>query len=288
MELITRDMPLDYTLIDSSDYHYGALNCSRDAIRAMIDKVATKRNYFLANKGDSIEAITPDDKRFASCSADVKNNLLTPQQQADALITDFLPIRKKIVAWGHGNHEYKLINTADFGKYIAGQLGVPYGSVAYKFIAAHKGETMHKFYLTHGYGSLPRGAKDPIQREANVKAALRRKLENTGHADCIYMSMGHTHQLITVNPTIENQLYLTDDGNNLKQHYRVQEKQNKAHISPDSRWFGCSGSFLKLYSPPGSHAIGYAEVAMYGPGEIGWLEVHVQGGQVVAVEKVVA
>lgn len=281
-------MPLDYTLIHFSDMHYGALNCARDAIRAMIDKGQRKRNYFFANGGDSIEAILPNDKRYASCSVDIKNNLMTPQAQYNAIVQDFWPVRRKIVAWGHGNHEFKLINASDYGKEIADKLKIPYGSVAYKFIATHKGTILHKFFITHGYGSLPRGAKDPIQRKANIEAALRQKLVNTKQGDCIYMGMGHIHQLIVVPPTVENDLYLTDDGHSLKQHYRVLEEQNKTYISPDSRWYGASGSFLKLYTPPGSHAIGYGEVAMYGPSELGWLELHVQAGQLVSVEKIVA
>ena len=113
MELIKRVMPRDYVLIDSSDYHYGSLNCSRDKIKEMVAKVVSKRNYFLVNKGDSIEAILPNDKRYASCGMAIKEGLLTPAQQADAVVKDFMPIKDKIIAWGFGNHEYKLLNTMD-------------------------------------------------------------------------------------------------------------------------------------------------------------------------------
>ena len=288
MELIRRQMPMDYVLCDTSDYHRGSINHHRDGLLQLIDKVARKKNYFLTNKGDSIEAILPNDKRYATCNVEFKENLLTPADQAESLIKDFMPIRKKIVAWGHGNHEYKLINTQDFGRYIAAQLGVPYGCVSYKFIATDKaGKIMHKFFMTHGSGSLPKGAKDPIQRMANRKAQLRRMLENTGHADCVVKSMGHTHQLLVVEPTVTDQLYLTDDGTRVKQHYNVRSAQDIDYIPPDSCWYVNTGSFLKLYTPPGSCAIGYGEIAMYGPAEMGWAEIHVQGGQVVHVEKVV-
>ena len=289
MELIKHVMPRDYVLIDSSDYHYGALNCSRDKIKEMINKVATKKNHFLVNKGDSIEAILPNDKRYASCSIDVRENLLTPAQQADAVVKDFYPIRKKIIGWGFGNHEYKLLNTMDFGRYIAAQLQVPYGTYAFKFTAVDKDHNlMHKMFFTHGYGSINSCAKDDIQKAANRKASLRHKLCKAGFGDCIYMSCGHTHQLLVVEPTVEHKLFLTDDGGKIRQHYHVQAEQNVQYIPPDSRWYGCSGSFLKLYSEPGSFAISYAEVAGYEPSEIGWLEVHVQDGKVVKVEKVVA
>lgn len=289
MELIKRTMPRDYVLIDSSDYHYGSLNCSRDKIRAMVDKVATRKNHFLVNKGDSIEAILPNDKRYASCGIDVKESLLSPAQQADAVVKDFMPIRDKIVAWGFGNHEYKLLNTMDFGRYIAAQLQVPYGTYAFKFTAMDKQQRlMHKMFFTHGYGSINSCVKDDIQKMANRKASLRHKLCKSGFGDCVYMSCGHTHQLMVVEPTAEHKLYLTDDGHGIKQHYYTLIDQRASYIPPDNRWYGCSGSFLKLYSEPGSYAISYAEVAGYEPSEIGWLEVHVQDGEVVSVEKIIA
>lgn len=287
MELIKKQMPADYVLIDSSDYHYGSLNCCREKIGQMIEKVATNKNHFLVNKGDSIEAILPNDKRYASCNMDIKENLLTPVQQADAVVKDFMPIRNKIIGWGFGNHEYKLLNTMDFGRYIAAQLNVPYGAYAFKFTATNKNdEVMHKFFFTHGYGTINSNAKDDIQRLANKKANLKNKMCKSGFSDCIYMSCGHTHQLLKVDPTIEDKLFLTDNGTNITQEYHVLTQQNASYIPPDSRWYGCSGSFLKLYSNPGTYAINYAEVAGYEPAEIGWLEVHVRDHKVVAVEKI--
>lgn len=288
MELIKKQMPRDYVLIDSSDYHYGSLNCCREKIRHMIDKVATKKNHFLINKGDSIEAILPNDKRYLNCNMDIKENLLSPAQQADAVIKDFSPIKDKIVGWGFGNHEYKLLNTMDFGRYIAAQLNVPYGAYSFKFSAYDKNnELMHKMFFTHGYGNINSNAKDDIQRLANKKALLKNKLCKSGFGDCIYMSMGHTHQLIVVDPTVEDKLFFTDDGNGIKQHYHVMTPQNSSYIPPDSRWYGCSGSFLKLYTNPGTYAINYAEVAGYEPSEIGWIEIYVQDGNVVEVQKII-
>jgi hypothetical protein len=144
---------------------------------------------------------------------------------------------------------------------------------------------MHKFYFTHGNGSLPKGAKDPIQRKANRKAAIRRKLEETGISDCIVMSFGHTHYLEVVEPTVHDALYITDDGHNHKQHYQVPSVQNADYIPPDSRWYCNTGSFRKLYTPSGSHIVDYGEVAMYGPTELGCIKITVEDRQVVKVEK---
>ena len=173
-------------------------------------------------------------------------------------------------------------------KYICDSLGLHYGAAAAKVRVSINGELAHKFYFTHGRGSLPRGAKDPIQREANVKAALKSKLEGTGHADCIYMSCGHFHRLIKVDPTIGQEITLVDDGTELQQVKRYHLDQAAGYIPVEARFFGCSGSFLKLYSPPGSGAISYGEMAMYGPCELGWLEATIKGGRMVGLEKVLS
>ncbi len=287
MELIYREMPLDYEFFDMSDLHYGPLNHHREAVLEVIEMVRKKRNRFLWVKGDAVDAIDPSDKRFASVSVEIRNGWRNAQDHADQVIKDFEPVRKKILAWLIGNHEYKMINTFNIGTHICKQLRVPYGGVICKFGATHKGEVQHKFLLLHGNGSLPHGAKDPIQREANRKAALKRKLDKLGHTDCIYKSLGHNHQLLFVEPTIHNELMLTDDGKRLHQQYRYAVPQDSAYIPNDCCWYGSSGSFLKLYSDPGIGAIGYGEIAGYEPAEIGCLKGTVQGGQLVNIEKVV-
>ena len=286
MELIKTTLPKDCEIYDTSDYHYGALNCNREGLKEIIEMVRSKRSRFLINKGDSIDAVLPNDKRYASCAMDYRDMLLSPEQQADAIIHDFMPIRRKILAWGHGNHEFKLINTHDYGRYIARQLQVPYGAVMFKIRYEDKdGNLLFKTFHAHGRGKVPAGAKDPIQRDANRKAWLKRTLEGLS-GDCIYMSMGHGHHLINVDPTTQDQLYITDDGEHLRQNYRTNSKQNSQYIAPESRWYSMTGGFLKLFSPPGSQAIGYGEMAMYTPAEVGCTKIVVQGGQVVQVEKV--
>ena len=284
MELIYREMPKDYTLIYSSCVHMGAFNHYADGFAEQIRRLKERKNYFLANLGDNIEAKMPHSNHFSGETL----TILKPLEQADEFVERLRPVAKKIVAIGYGNHEAALINYGNIGKHIAEKLKVPFGSVHYKFCATDRnGKVMHKLYGHHGYGSLPKGAKDPIQREANQKAALRRKLEATGHADCVAMIMGHTHQLITVKPTTTQQLFLTDDGRHVKQHYNVMSPQNAEYIPPDSRWYGNAGSLRKSITPTGLQIADYAEVAMYAPSEMGWLEVHVQRGQVVDMEKVV-
>lgn len=278
-------MPPDYTMLHISDIHLGALNHSSDALNSMIHAVKSERDCYVMEGGDTIEAILPHDvKRFSLETLSIPQ----PLEQVKAAIKTLKPIADRIVSKGYGNHEHKLISFGNIGKLIAEGLNVSYGGVCYKFVALRKGKPVHKFFIHHGYGSLPKGAKDPIQRKANIQAAIRRKLENTGHADCIYMGFGHTHYLDVVQPTATDNLYLTDNGKGIKQHYRVMTKQDSDFIPPDSRWYGNSGSFRRTLTTPGLEVTDYAEIGMFAPSELGWIKIRVEDCKVVSVEKVIA
>lgn len=287
MELIYRDMPLDYEFYDTSDAHYGPLNCHREAFLEVIAQVKAKPDRYIWHKGDGVDCVTPGDKRYATVSADVRTGWRNPQDHADQFIKDVMPVRDRFITYMVGNHEYHLINTFDVAYHICTALGIPWGGVVCKFIPTHKGKVLHKCLLWHGRGSLPKGAKDPIQREGNRKAALKNKLMALKHTDCIYNSMGHAHQLLIVEPTVDQEIMLTNTRSGLKQQRRHHTNQTADYIPPEARYYGCSGSFLKLYSKPGQRAIGYGEIAGYEPAEIGCLKGYVQGGKLVHVEKVV-
>lgn len=279
-------MPDDFVICDMSDFHLGSPNCAEETLEEVVQHIADNKNWYVIFKGDAIEAILPNDKRYLHSA--VKDGLQSPKQQADRVVEIFRPIRDRILSWGIGNHELKLWNTMDFGRYIADELGVPYGAYNFKIhFNDSKGKLMFKTYHTHGMGGLQSNAKDHIQYEANRKAGLKHKLAKSGHSDVIYMSRGHDHQLIVVDPTAEDQLYLTDDGQGIHQHYRVSPAQNSDYIPPDSRWYATTGSFRKLYSKPGSCVIDYGEVVGYAPSEIGFAMVNVFNKQIADVRKVV-
>lgn len=283
MELISRVMPADYTLIDTGDWHLGNVNAHMGGIRECIERLKHP-DTFVVLKGDLLDSILPNDKRYAHCSV----NIPTPMASLDLLTELLQPVRDKILAVMLGNHEYKLINTLNVAWELAKRLDAPYGGYACKFISLdEKHKVRHKMFLTHGYGSLPAGAKDVIQRKANRESALKRRLEGTGHTDCIVMSMAHVHQLMAVNPTINSEVMLTDNGKKIKQQYRVATKQSLDYIPSEARYYGCSGSMLKTNTEPGVGALAYSEVFMYGPSEMGWLEWKIKGGEVVGCKRVV-
>jgi hypothetical protein len=116
-----------------------------------------------------------------------------------------------------------------------------------------------------------------------MEASLKKHMSNLKVYDCVYQSMGHAHKLIIVEPTVTREVILTSTPSGLKQNYKSQVKQNMSEISPESRWYVCSGSFLKTFSQPGH--LSYAELAQYGPCEIGCAEIIVQDGEITEVKK---
>ena len=286
MELLKASLPESCQIYLTSDYHYGALNASKTSLHKIVADVARNKTSFLCNLGDSIECILPNDKRFSMAAMDFQGKLMTPEAQADAIVEEFYPIKNKILCWMMGNHEHKIVNTVNIARRIAKDLGVPYGSAVCKLHLTFQKQPTIKFFLAHGSSALTSNAKDDIQRMANIQASLKLKLQRLA-GDCVGMFCGHGHQLITVNPTAESQLYLTDDGKQLHQHYRASAEQHASYIPPESRYYGMTGSFLRLFSPPGSESVSYGEMALYNPTEIGCLVAVIRRGQLVALEKVV-
>lgn len=290
MELIRREMPQNYRLIDTGDWHIGSVNFHEDGVRKLVKQIQDSPDLFIVLKGDLIEGISPQDKRYNLRSID--DRFKTAQDQAEFCTELLKPIKEKIIGITIGNHELKCINTYDVIKHICQTLKLDnwmeiYGAGIFKFIALNNGKVAHKMLFCHGKKMLPQGAKDPIQRKANQMAAQKRILEELGHADCVYTSQGHHHRLLAVKPTVENQLYLTDDGKKIKAKYRVLHRQNADYIPAESRFFCGTGSYRKSLCEPGSGAIDYAELLQVGPAELGHIEIIIQDSEVVDAREVV-
>ena len=276
MELISKVMPSDYEIIHASDLHLGPLTCYKQGIRDMVNYVKQMPNTYLVFTGDACDAVTPSDKRYVHASMDREEWVMTPQQQADKVIELFDPIRDRILLWGLGNHEHAMLNIFDIAGYIADNLGVPWGGAEAKFTARFaNGRVAHKFFFAHGYGSLPKGAKDPIQRKANRRASLKQKMIDTC-TDAIYHGCGHFHQDVLAKPTVGDEILLTDDGKEIIQEARYFAKQNVDYIPPECRWYACSPGFLKTFTPTGIRAISYSEMRMYPPTRLGWLRLVIE------------
>ncbi len=274
MELLSKTLPKTHNLILASDLHDGSVLFRRDSAKAIVSRVQSEPDTFIALGGDLIEAICVDDKRYQSATTEEPIPLVQAQNVIDLL----RPISDKILFILGGNHEWALHKFGDIAKFICEQLGVFYGTYTCKCsIRDEKNRQMYKLFYTHGAGSIKSTADDPLRREANMKLQLKQKLKNKA-ADCELMCMGHTHKLIVAEPM--NSLYLTDDGKKLKQNYTGPGAG--AYIPPDLRWYANTGSLMKLYAQGTS---GYAERFGLDPVELGFVEVIVKEGRIQSVEK---
>lgn len=266
----------NFNLYLFSDAHAGSTLFYRKGFMKFVNTVKKDSLGVAIDLGDAIEAIMTDDKRYTDDTA--KHPI--PLKQANDYIEMVRPIKNKIIVRLNGNHEQKLHRFGNLAQYICSQLDIPYGTFTAKVLFTDKktGQLMFKAFVTHGFRSITNQAHDPIQREANMKARLKRLLmEKSG--DCVLMAMGHTHKLVIAEPT--KKLWLSDDGSQIRQRYTHSEGD---FIHQDHRWFVNTGSFLKLYMEGVS---GYAEMFGYDPVQLGFIKVLVRRGSIQSIEKVV-
>jgi hypothetical protein len=289
MEVVTSALPKsgNASIYLAGDFHYGALTCSRSSIRQMVAAIANEKDALLVLMGDLIEAITPEDRRWKTTSVAWQDKLYTPEEQAIAIVKDLAPLKGRIPVILAGNHEWKLMNVVCFSSQIAKELNSEYGGSSAVVHFEWNGKSAFRIHVMHGGWVPSSNAKDVVQADANMRATLKMKLQDQV-GDCIAHFIGHGHRLLLQPPTAHRHLYITTTkAGKINQNYKVAPVQHANYLHPDTRWFGMCGSFLKLYSPPGSKSIGYAEMFGYRPTEIGCLRAVVKAGQLVHVEKLV-
>ena len=264
------------------DLHVGSLLHSSHSFKEAIHMVLSEKNNYVCLMGDLIEAIAVDDKRFYPETAD--ETMLTPITQAKEVVRQLMPIRDRILLVLEGNHEVKLQRIGNITRdFICSELfnsDELYGTYSSKLIVKDKkGNLMYKLYLTHGFGTLNSTADDPIRRESNMRLSLKRRLQYKA-ADCLLMACAHTHQLVTVDPIKE--LYLVDDGEELKQKYTHAGSEDLC-IPESLRYYCNTGSFLKTFHLGASS---YSERFGYNPTEIGFIKIEIQDKKIIGVTKV--
>jgi len=242
------------------------------------------RNNYGAESGDEIEAIMVDDRRYSPEKLKPKENEPAeplPLTQAKNAIAKRRGVAKRLLYMLEGNHNRSLWRFGNLTAYIADELGVEFGTYTVKLtVRSEDGGLMYKVFHTHGSRSITSTADDPKRRKTNMELILKRQLKFKA-GDCAVMVKGHAHKLLVAKP--EADLFLTDDGRKVKQNY-TKWGQTERYIHPDARWYGCSGSLLRLY---GDGISGYAEVGEYDPVEIGCLVLIVRDRQIMELRKVV-
>lgn len=284
MELLSYKLPLDWNLFLFGDDHEGAALRHDDGWNHMVDMMHSKydglpasRNYGV-DHGDIIEAIQTDDFRYEHHET---KEALTLDQIYNA-VKHRHPIRKKLLCVIDGNHPFKLHRFGKITAHVCKELNVPFGTWSCKLTYNDlKGKIQFKHFATHGYGSISSVADDPERRRVNMRLSLKRKLKHK-FGDVLLASMGHTHKLLRAKPSED--LFITDNGEELEQHYTGAPLRTEGFIHPDFRWYVNTGSFLKLF---GDGFAGYAERAGYDPIELGLSVVKIRRGTITDIDRVI-
>lgn len=280
MFLTTTTLPNDHNWFIFGDKHDGSMLSSESGWQCLVDMMHSKydgcRNNFGVDGGDMIEGIIPNDPRFRA--GQMKEDQVL--NQIKSAIARRRPIAKLLKVILQGNHEESLWRFGDIAKQISEELGVPYGTASTKItVLDGKEHLMYKIFDTHGRRSITSTADDPKRRKANLELTLKRQLKFKA-GDCAVMIKHHVHKLLVCKP--DSELYLTDNGKRIEQNY-THWGQGEQYIHPDARWYGCAGSFLKLY---GEDTSGYAELAEYDPVELGFLVLKVRDRKIVSLDPV--
>jgi len=293
-EFIRHDMPEDFDLVLCGDHHVGALAFREAAWLKVVEWIANRRvkiPRFWGHQGDIVEGKLIDSPHFNPESLRPKQTNI--KQQADYWLDINKPIFPYLLWQTQGNHDRYLKRNFDVMEYVMKDrldmyevLGGPQ-----TWVQLRPGLNLHSF---HGRRSLPKGAKDPLQRPGNQKAWLKCELEQLA-GDCVIMCMGHTHACIIVEP-IEQYTLLSDpdEGGDVQGHFFVEPNAmlgESLYVPKESRWYVNTGTFRASGFFGAKHdkrgASDYAEEAGYRPMPTSYALAKVRGGQVVSIEKII-
>ena len=267
-------------IYDLSDMHVGSLAFHEKAFIKIRDKIKRDKSALVKFNGDATEGKTIDSPHFNP--EGLKPGKLNIHNQCDYFVELWKPIANKTILFGEGNHDMYLSKDFDVTGYMAKELGISEVRGGYQtLLDINEGElVLHNW---HGRPTMPRGAKDPIQREANQKAWLKRVFEGLASAHAHYM--GHTHKCLITPPT--EKYALLRSGENVKgrffteQEYKIDGEQ---WIPPDARWYVNTGTFRRTgmfgYTD-------YSEIAGYAPVPIACTKTEVRNGKIADIKKII-
>lgn len=245
-----------FTLYPLGDCHLGSANSDRKKLARLVERIAADPTARWLGMGDIVEAIAPDDKRWAPDDLDEDVTLLRQKHIADYYVYKiaelFAPIIDKCWGVNDGNHEerfgaryYTGLNQRVLDKLGRPELYGEWSSITrVVFEDANNHRTALKVYQQHGWqAGRKKGAK------VNNLDDLMGYIE-----DCHIYLVAHSHErLITTktklgtNPTFTNLRAYDAYG---------------AH----------TGSFLRTYQ---LGKVGYAERRSYPPTSLGPVWFHI-------------
>jgi len=250
-------------------------------IHMMLSEYRGCKNNYALDLGDPIEAIQVDDPRYHYSTVNPKTPL--PMLQMYQAIKHRKPIAHLILGMNESNHPRKLWRFGPITETICNELKIPFATWSSKYILRDsRGQLMYKVYTTHGRLAINSRARDPKQRRLTNELTLKNQLSPM-MADCIIQAKAHIHKIINCHP--ESELYMTDDGDKIKQGYTQDGEidQTASYIHPDNRYYIAVGSFLRLY---GEGVSGYAEIAEYPPIELGFQIAYIRNKHVQGIDPI--
>lgn len=284
MQLITRPIQPNTNIFLFGDDHEGTRAKYDDGVKELIDTISTSYdgikpdNQIGIHHGDIVEAIMMDDKRYDPANTKESSIL----QQIDNAGDTYYPIRNQLVTMLDGNHPRKLWRFSPndpITARVCRRLDIPYGDWTSKITYTDlKGKTIFKQLCTHGSVSIGSKLADPAQAYAAKQRALKNCLRELA-GDCLIMSMGHTHQLVDVEPF--HRLYMYSDSERIHQDYNY-TPDDATFIHPDERWYVNTGSFYCTQVV--GHST-YGERAQYAPLPLGYYILKVRDYRVVGIER---
>lgn len=246
------DKPSNYTLDLISDIHTGSKLCHYDALKGWRDDVLRRSNHYVGILGDVIEGTTTKHIHYDHTAMggpdwytqDGEHDLHTLTGQMDAFREFIRPLRFRTLGVVKGNHDWRYDHVGPIMRDMCKQLNVPYlGPRSHVRIGGVQHFWMHKGKM------LPKGAKDPRQRQANRHAALQRNLEGfLGSAH--FMAHGHTHELEVASPIEDPVHFLAqDDGTHRWRTVPWQQQgvnvDGFPYIRPEARWYAVTGTWRR-------------------------------------------
>lgn len=255
---------MDYYLF--GDAHNGTLAFSEKDFDKVIKEIQDNPIARASTMGDLLEAFWLDDqKRF-----DPDTNVTSPLIQKKYIEDRLSAIQGKLDTMLDGNHErYLLKKVGKITEEICSTLKVKYGTFAAKLEFSDG----YKFFIMHGARGINSISPDPGRKKAYMLFTLQRHLQDLA-GDCIVMAKGHAHKLLVSTPL--PLLYTVTEKGKLKAYY-TKPGSREAYISPEHRYYCCTGSFLK------SQMIGvstYSERFEMAPIELGHILIKIRDKKV--------
>lgn len=270
------DCPKDVDIACISDTHLGSICTNEEALdRAIAWVRRNKKRRRWGFGGDLVEG-----KLVSSIHMDptvLLPGLVTAEAQAKYAAKKFRSIAAQNLWYQIGNHDRYLMPDFDLAGFIMREMGLP--------IDTHKGgyqtwislgpQQQLRIHSFHGRRNMPRGAKDPIQKEGNQNAWLANELFPLA-ADVHVQLMSHVHTLHVQNPISDYGLYTNFDGEDVKARhvtpveeigYDRKTGEEVRRVPKYARHYAVTGTFRRSGTFNG---IDYSEISGFPPSPIGF------------------